>query len=139
MLNKQTKEDYLKSVLILHQKNGQARAVDVAKELGVTKPSVSAAMKSLCEMKLVFKDEKSGIRLTKAGKKLAEQVVNKHTLIKNILIRIGVSEKTADEEACQIEHVIGEETYRCLEEVYERGETPIGAEKQMNDPERIGT
>ena len=129
MLNKQTMEDYLKSVLILHQKNGQARAVDVAKELGVTKPSVSAAMKSLCEMKLVFKGEKVGICLTKAGKKLAEQVVNKHTLIKNILIRIGVPEKTADEEACQIEHVIGEETYRCLEEVYERGGTPVGAEK----------
>lgn len=119
-------EDYLKSILILQVKQGYVRSVDVAKELGVTKPSVCIAMKKLREMKLIRDDDSGGIQLTKPGRKLAEEVVKKHTLIKNFLISIGVDEATAAQEACQIEHAIGEETCKRLEQLYERELTQGG-------------
>ncbi|MBR5658425.1 MAG: metal-dependent transcriptional regulator [Lachnospiraceae bacterium] len=113
-------EDYLKSILIVQVKQGYVRSVDIAKELGVTKPSVCTAMKKLREMKLIRDDEAGVIQLTKTGKKLAEEVVKKHTLIKNFLISIGVNERTAASEACKIEHAIGDETCERLRELYER-------------------
>lgn len=113
-------EDYLKSILIVQVKQGYVRSVDIAKELGVTRPSVCTAMKKLREMKLIRDDEAGVIQLTKTGKKLAEEVVKKHTLIKNFLISIGVNERTAASEACKIEHAIGDETCERLRELYER-------------------
>lgn len=112
-------EDYLKSILVLQFKQGSVRSVDVAKELGVTRPSVCTAMKKLREKKLIRDDASGTIHLTKAGKKLAEEVVKKHTLIKNFLISIGVNERTAASEACRIEHAIGNETCERLQELYE--------------------
>lgn len=113
-------EDYLKSILIVQVKQGYVRSIDIAKELGVTRPSVCTAMKKLREMKLIRDDEAGVIQLTKTGKKLAEEVVKKHTLIKNFLISIGVNERTAASEACKIEHAIGDETCERLRELYER-------------------
>ena len=114
-------ENYLKNILNLHKRKGSVRAVDIAAELGVSKPSVSVAMKKLREKEMVYLDEGGCICLTKKGRTLAERVNEKHLLIKNFLTSIGVSEKTASEEACKIEHDIGEETYKRLEELYERG------------------
>ncbi len=121
MTTNNSTEDYLKSILILRNKNGHVRAIDIAAELGVTKPSVSVAMKKLRELKYIFIDPDGHINLTEEGRKLAEKVNRKHKLIKELLTRIGVSEKTAGREACLIEHAIGEETYERLEQVYERG------------------
>ena len=114
-------ENYLKNILNLQRRNGHVRAVDIATEVGVSKPSVSAAVKKLKENRLIYIDGNGFICLTKTGKALAEKVNNKHTLIKSLLMHIGVDEKTASEEACRIEHDIGEETYERLEELYERG------------------
>ena len=113
-------ENYLKNILNLHKRNGSVRAVDIAAELGVSKPSVSVAMKKLREKEMIYLDGNGCICLTKKGKTLAERVNEKHTLIKNFLTSIGVSEKTASKEACLIEHDIGEETYERLEELYGR-------------------
>ena len=109
-------EDYLKNILILHTRNGCVRAVDLAAELGVTKPSVSAAMKRLREKRLVYINENGHICLTEAGRAIAEEINSKHELIKHFLMNIGVNEKTAAKEACSIEHAIGEETYARLGE-----------------------
>lgn len=113
-------EDYLKIILILHARKGDVRSIDIANELGVSKPSVSVAMKKLRERDQIYIDDLGHICLTKAGKEVAENVNNKHTLIKNFLISIGVNHKTASKEACLIEHDISEETYERLEELYER-------------------
>ncbi len=120
MKSNNSTEDYLKKILILQNKNGRVRAVDVASSLGITKPSVSLAMKKLRESGMIYLDEGGFICLTDKGKSLAEQVNKKHTLLTKFLTRIGVNEKTASEEACRIEQDIGEETYERLEGLYER-------------------
>ena len=109
-------EDYLKNILILHARIGCVRAVDLAAELGVTKPSVSAAMKKLRGKKLIYINESGHICLTAEGKAIAEAVNSKHELIKDFLMKIGVSEATASGDACRIEHAIGEETFERLGE-----------------------
>ena len=111
-------EDYLKNILILQTRNGCVRAVDLAAELGVTKPSVSIAMKRLREKRLIYINENGHICLTAAGKAIAEEVNNKHELIRDCLVRIGVNAVTASTEACRIEHAIGDETYNRLKEFY---------------------
>ncbi len=109
-------EDYLKNILILQAGKGYVRAVDLASEMRVTKPSVSAAMKKLKEKGLIYTDENGHICLTDPGRSIAEGVTKKHALIKNFLMRIGVGEQIASEEACKIEHAIGEETFERLGE-----------------------
>ncbi|MBP5152953.1 MAG: metal-dependent transcriptional regulator [Lachnospiraceae bacterium] len=121
MKNSNSAEDYLKSIYVLNLRKGYVRAVDIASELGVTKPSVSAAMKKLRETGLIFLDKNGFICLTDAGRELAEKVNKKHTLITKFLIGVGVNEKIASKEACLIEHDIGEETFERLEALYERG------------------
>ncbi len=113
-------EDYLKCILLLQNRSGFVRAIDIAAEFGVTKASVSASVKKLRALEMIYHDEKGHIFLTDKGRALAEKVSRKHTLITKLLMGIGVDENTASEEACQIEHVIGEETYKRLEEYYER-------------------
>ena len=114
-------EDYLKCILILDLRKGYVRAVDIAQELGVTKPSVSVAMKRLRETELIYSDKNGYICLTDSGRELAEKVNRKHSLLTKFLIGIGVNERVASKEACLIEHDIGEETFERLEALYERG------------------
>ncbi len=108
-------EDYLESILMLHKKNGYARSIDIARELGVTKPSVCNAMKRLREKKMIYFSDKGHIFFTEAGKAVAENVYRKHVLLTKVLTGIGVSEKIASKEACSIEHVISDETYELLD------------------------
>ena len=112
-------EDYLESILILHKSKGFARSVDIAKELGVTKPSVSNAMKRLRKKGMIYSSDKGHIFFTDAGKAVAEKVYSKHNLIKKMLIGMGVNEKRAAREACVIEHVISDETYECISTFYD--------------------
>lgn len=112
-------EDYLESILRLHKRKGYARSVDVAKELGVTRPSVSSAMKKLREKEMIYFSDRGHIFFTDAGKAIAEEVYRKHILIKKVLLNIGVNEKNAAREACDIEHVISNETYECLSAYYD--------------------
>ncbi|MCR5620121.1 MAG: helix-turn-helix domain-containing protein, partial [Lachnospiraceae bacterium] len=87
---------------------------DIAKYLGVTKPSVSNAMKKLRKDGLISFNSDGYISFSEEGRKAAENVLSKHVLITRILMKIGVSEKTALSDACKIEHAISDETYRCL-------------------------
>ena len=114
MNNNQSAEDYLESILIIQERQGNARSIDVANELGVTKPSVSVAMKKLREQGMILFDENGLIQFTDEGRKLAKKVYDKHKLLTKALIAIGVSKKTAAEEACLIEHMISDSTYKCI-------------------------
>ena len=99
-------EDYMKSILILHKRKGSVRSVDIAEEMGVSKPSVCNAMKKLRKQKMVYFGEE--------GRILAEKVYSKHSLLSKFLTLIGVNQENADREACLMEHAISDETYDCL-------------------------
>lgn len=107
-------EDYLESILLLQKKNGNVRSIDIARELNFTKASVSVAMKSFREKGLITVEDNGHISLTDEGMKIAERTLERHTLLSDWLIRLGVSEETAHEDACRIEHDISEETFAIL-------------------------
>ena len=112
-------EDYLEAVFMLQQKNGYARCVDVAEYLGVTKPSVSRAVKELSKNKYLLKKEDGTLSLTKQGLQLAEQIYETHRFFTERLIAAGVDRKTAEHDACNIEHAISAESFRKLKEAFE--------------------
>ena len=114
MIIKNSTNDYLESILILHKRKGVVRSVDVSKELGVTKPSVCNAMKRLRDQRMIYFGDKGHIFLTEGGRIIAERIHKKRKALAKVLIDMGVSEDTAAKEAGLIEHVISEETYRCL-------------------------
>ena len=112
--SEESMEDYLETILILQKKNGRVRSIDIANELDYTKASVSVAMKSLREKNFITMDEVGYITLTESGLQKAENVLERHTLLANCLIRLGVNEKVAMEDACKMEHDISEETFEAL-------------------------
>ncbi len=112
--SEESMEDYLETILMLSQKNGKVRSIDIVSELGYTKASVSVAMKNLREKCFITMDEVGYISLTGEGKTIAEKILERHTLLSNWLIKLGVSETTAKEDACRIEHDISEETFNIL-------------------------
>ena len=107
-------EDYLETILILHKKLGQVRSIDIANEMNFTKPSVSVAMKNLREKGYITMASDGYITLTESGKLRAESVLERHTLLADLLIRIGVSEETAREDACKVEHDLSEESFEAI-------------------------
>lgn len=107
-------EDYLETILQLQKRNGHVRSIDIANELNFTKASVSVAMKGLREKELITMAETGYISLTETGLEWAEKVLERHTLLSDWLIRIGVSEEVAVKDACRIEHDISEETFEVL-------------------------
>jgi len=111
-------ENYLETILILEKRNGIARSVDVANELGFSKPSISRAVAVLKEDGYVTIGNINQLVLTEKGRKIAEELYEKHLLLKNLLIHLGVDEKTAEEDACRIEHTLSEKTYSCIKEYY---------------------
>ena len=107
-------EDYLETILSLQNKLGQVRSIDIVHELGYSKPSVSVAMKNLREREYITMTSDGYISLTESGKLRAENVLERHKILSDWLIRIGVSEKTAMEDACKIEHDLSEETFQAI-------------------------
>ncbi len=116
-------EDYLKTILLLQNKNGAVRSLDVAKALNVSKPSVSAAMKLLRDGGFLIMDADKQIQLTDAGREVAEGVFVKHSIIKQCLISMGVDPGTAEKDACAMEHIISPETLERLN-AFVREEAP---------------
>lgn len=112
--SEESMEDYLETILLLQKKNGHVRSIDIAYELEFTKASVSIAMKSLREKELISMAETGYITLTEEGLKKAEKVLERHTLLSDWLIHLGVSEEVAIEDACRIEHDISDETFEIL-------------------------
>lgn len=105
-------EDYLETIYLLTQKSPFVRSVDIANELGFTKPSVSRAMRILREEGLVTVADDGQVTLTKAGRLRASAIYDRHTLITDFFAQfLGVNPVTAEKDACKIEHVISEETY----------------------------
>lgn len=118
---KESIEDYLEKVLMLEEKQDLVRAIDLANFMNFSKASVSVALKKLKSYGYVLVDEKTGgITLTKEGRKIAEDTYERHRVIAKALIELGVSEKTAYEDACATEHIISEETFRKLKERYKK-------------------
>ena len=107
-------EDYLEAILRLRESKGYVRSVDISQMLGVTKPSVSFAMKKLRENGYIHMAEDSLITLTETGEEIALRIYDRHKTLVSFLTSIGVSEETAREDACKIEHDISEETFTAL-------------------------
>ncbi len=113
---KESAENYLEAILMLKNKNGYVRSIDIANHLSFTKPSVSVAMKSFREEGYITVDSDGGISLTKKGLAVAEQVYERHQIIAKALIALGVDEQTAYEDSCKIEHDISNASFEKIKE-----------------------
>lgn len=114
MIIGESAENYLETILILNSKKGSVRSVDVATELGFSKPSVCVAMRNLREHGFITTDSDGLIKLTESGREIAERVFRRHETITGWLKMIGVSDDQAAIDACRIEHVISQESFDCL-------------------------
>jgi Mn-dependent DtxR family transcriptional regulator len=114
MILGESAENYLETILILSRKTGNVRSVDIAAELGFSKPSVCVAMRNLREHGYAVTDADGLISLTEEGLKVANRVYERHLTLSNFFVQIGVSEDQAAIDACRIEHVISVETFECL-------------------------
>ena len=117
-------EMYLEAILVLWKKNGYVRSVDVSEYLGYSKPSVSRAMGILRAGDYITMDKDEGITLTDSGKEIAEKIFERHTVLSNLLIRLGVSEETAAADACKVEHAISDETFEAIKRHMTRYKAP---------------
>lgn len=117
---KESAENYLETILILSMKTGSVRGIDVANEMNFTKASISVAMKRLREDECISMDADGIITLTDKGKKIASMIYEGHQLIAKILITLGVSEETAYEDSCKIEHDLSQESFEKIKEYYEK-------------------
>ncbi len=107
-------EDYLEAMLMMKEEHGYIRSIDVAEQLGVTKPSVSYATKQLRENGYITMDHANFIVLTKSGMEIAERIYTRHKVLTNFFIRLGVNPEQAREDACKVEHDLSEETFSAL-------------------------
>ena len=107
-------ENYLETILILNKKNNNVRSIDIVAELDFTKPSVSVAMKNLRENGYIEMNSESYITLTPKGREIAERIYERHTLLSEMLVALGVDKKTADHDACKIEHVISADSFDAI-------------------------
>lgn len=127
-------ENYLETILVLQQRQSAVRSIDVVNELGHAKPTVSVMMKKLRENGYIKMDQDGFITLTTTGRTIAQKIYERHQVIAQMLIALGVDEKTACSDACKIEHVISEKSFACLKAHYrknreERPENPAIAKK----------
>ena len=113
-------EDYLEAILVLKTEKGMVRSVDVARYVGVSKPSVCHAVNVLCDGGFLTKDDKHFISLTEEGRKIAEKIYGRHKFFKEQLISAGVSPNIAETEACRIEHCISDESFLKLKQHHEK-------------------
>ena len=109
----QSQQDYLECILMLSKENALVHRIDVAKRMEVSQAAVNKAVRGLAEKGYVYEDGKH-LYLTDEGKLCAEQVYEKHCILRDFLQKVGVSPATAEADACHIEHVISEETYESI-------------------------
>lgn len=114
MVIRKSAEDYLETILVLKNRLGKVRSVDIAQELSFSKPSVSVAMKNLKNNHYVTVDGNGHIELTESGMAIASKIYERHTLLTKWLTVLGVDEKTAAEDACRIEHVISSQSFEVI-------------------------
>ena len=114
MRKNESAENYLETIYILSKKLPVVRSVDIATELNFKKPSVSVAMKHLREKALIVVSDAGFITLTDEGKAQAEAIYERHTILTKMFVMLGVSEETAAEDACLIEHVLSDESFEAI-------------------------
>ena len=114
MRTHESREDYLEAILVLSRKLPMVRSIDVANYMDFSKPSVSVAVSNLKNALLLTVANDGGLHLTQAGRALAEQVYERHNLLTEWLISLGVSEDVAASDACRMEHVLSQESFECL-------------------------
>ena len=107
-------EMYLETILILKEKNKNVRAIDVAEDMGFSKPSVSRGLSILKEEKCISVDEKGFITLTRKGSQIAKKIYERHVVLSDMLVALGVDKKTALEDACRVEHVISDKSFAAI-------------------------
>ena len=107
-------EDYLEAMLMMKEKHGYIRSIDVAEKLNVTKPSVSYATKRLKESGHITMDKDGLITLTDSGMEIAAKMLQRHHTLTNFLVELGVDPVTAEEDACKMEHDISDQTFRAI-------------------------
>ncbi|MBE5906183.1 MAG: metal-dependent transcriptional regulator [Lachnospiraceae bacterium] len=109
-------EDYLEAILILSQELPQVRSIDLANKLGYSKASISVALKNLCNKSYVTITDHGFLRLTDTGNTRAKSVLERHTVISNWLVSLGVSPQTASFDACRMEHTLSDESFSAIKE-----------------------
>ncbi len=107
-------EMYLEAILVLSQKKGFVRSIDVSEYLGYSKPSVSRAVGILKQGGYILMDKNGSLTLTESGKTIAEKIFERHTVMTQLLMRLGVSEETATADACKLEHAISDESFEAI-------------------------
>lgn len=114
MARTESQENYLETILILSEKKPVVRSVDIANELGFKKPSISVAMKNLREQDYITVTPEGYIYLTPSGLKIAQTIYERHHVLTDALIQLGVPARIAEEDACRIEHVISEDSFQAI-------------------------
>ena len=107
-------EMYLETILILKEKNKTVRAIDIAEDMGFSKPSVSRALSILKDENCIAVDDKGLITLTRKGGQIARKIYERHVVLSDMLMALGVDQKTALEDACRIEHVISDKSFAAI-------------------------
>lgn len=113
---KESGEMYLETILVLSKQKSNVRAIDVAENLGYTKPSISRALSKLKQEDYITVDEKGYISFKEKGRRIAEKIYERHELLSELLTDIGVDKQTAQNDACKIEHVISDTTFNAIKE-----------------------
>ena len=120
MVIHESAEDYLESILVLQQRRGQVRSIDIVNELGYSKPSVSIAMKKLRENGYITMDADGSITLNESGMAIASRIYGLHKTLAKLFMQLGVTPEVASEDACKVEHDLSEETYGCIQQFLDR-------------------
>ena len=107
-------EMYLETILVLKNRQDVVRAIDIAEDMGFSKPSVSRALSILKEENYISVDEKGFIKLTRKGSLIAKKIYERHVVLSDMLIALGVDKKTALDDACRIEHVISDQSFAAI-------------------------
>lgn len=113
-------EDYLEKILMLRERNGQVRSIDIANAMGFSKPSISIAMKHLRESGYVVMDADNFIHLTEKGSDVATRIYDRHRTLTTYLVKLGVPQEIAEKDACKAEHDLSPESYAALKNHLEK-------------------
>lgn len=117
---RESAENYLETILIIQERNGSVRSIDIANELSFSKPSVSVAMKNLRENGYISVDDNGYITLTESGFEIADRMYERHRIISKYFMLLGVDPVTAVKDACKIEHIISTDSFEAIRGQYEK-------------------
>jgi Mn-dependent DtxR family transcriptional regulator len=120
MAMQESGEMYLETIYVLSRQSSSVRSVDVAEEMGYSKPSVSRAVGLLRKDGLLLMDETGELKLTEAGEEKAKRIYERHTVLTDFLSSLGVNAETAAEDACKIEHDISDESFRAIKQLMKK-------------------